>query len=73
MRICTCPLALASQVALSLARADAHPGGWVNRGLRAVANVCGNVRDCMHWCLPGVPDTWARLIQAVLILSLIHI
>ncbi|CAI0556733.1 unnamed protein product [Linum tenue] len=36
---------------LSEFRADAHP-----------ANAGGKKHDdCMHWCLPGVPDTWIDL------------
>ncbi|CAI5998317.1 unnamed protein product, partial [Closterium sp. NIES-64] len=27
------------------------------------------VRDCVHWCLPGVPDTWNELLYAELIRS----
>ncbi|GLU12594.1 hypothetical protein SLE2022_292590 [Rubroshorea leprosula] len=22
--------------------------------------------DCLHWCLPGVPDTWNELLSAEL-------
>jgi hypothetical protein len=23
-------------------------------------------QDCVHWCLPGVPDTWNELLYALL-------
>lgn len=23
--------------------------------------------DCIHWCLPGVPDTWNELLYAILL------
>lgn len=22
------------------------------------------VRDCLHWCLPGIPDTWNEILAA---------
>ncbi|GKV24264.1 hypothetical protein SLEP1_g33895 [Rubroshorea leprosula] len=48
---------------LSEFRADAHPAIW--RGKKDAVSIWG--QDCMHWCLPGVPDTWidirAQLIQ----------
>lgn len=24
------------------------------------------VQDCLHWCLPGVPDTWNEILMAQL-------
>jgi hypothetical protein len=24
-------------------------------------------QDCVHWCLPGVPDTWNELLYALLL------
>ncbi|XWS67564.1 hypothetical protein CRYUN_Cryun04dG0016800 [Craigia yunnanensis] len=38
---------------LSEFRADAHPAIWL--GKRDAVSIWG--QDCMHWCLPGVPDT----------------
>ncbi|CAN6300216.1 unnamed protein product [Urochloa humidicola] len=35
-------------------RADAHPAIWL--GKKDAVAIYG--QDCMHWCLPGVPDTW---------------
>ena len=26
-----------------------------------------NYADCIHWCLPGVPDTWNEILYAVLL------
>uniref|UniRef100_A0A0E0BTE7 Uncharacterized protein n=1 Tax=Oryza glumipatula TaxID=40148 RepID=A0A0E0BTE7_9ORYZ len=26
----------------------------------------GGVQDCLHWCLPGVPDTWNEILAAQL-------
>ena len=24
------------------------------------------VQDCLHWCLPGIPDTWNEILSAQL-------
>lgn len=26
-----------------------------------------NFADCIHWCLPGVPDTWNEILYAYLL------
>lgn len=41
-------------------RADAHPALWL--GKKDAVAVYG--QDCMHWCLPGVPDTWVDILAA---------
>ena len=28
-----------------------------------------NFADCIHWCLPGVPDTWNEILFAYLLQS----
>ncbi|KAK4798935.1 hypothetical protein SAY86_024300 [Trapa natans] len=43
---------------LSEFRADAHPAIWL--GKKDAVQVWG--QDCMHWCLPGVPDTWVDIL-----------
>ncbi|KAL9231930.1 hypothetical protein vseg_007088 [Gypsophila vaccaria] len=43
---------------LSEYRADAHPAIWL--GKKDAVAVWG--QDCMHWCLPGVPDTWVDIL-----------
>ncbi|KAJ1685881.1 hypothetical protein LUZ63_017271 [Rhynchospora breviuscula] len=45
---------------LSEFRADAHPGIWL--GKKDAVSVWG--QDCLHWCLPGLPDTWVDLLTA---------
>ncbi|CAI7857877.1 unnamed protein product [Closterium sp. NIES-53] len=40
---------------LSLYRADAH--------LQSYFDIEGGI-DCLHWCIPGVPDTWADIIYS---------
>ncbi|CAI7886639.1 unnamed protein product, partial [Closterium sp. NIES-54] len=42
---------------LSAYRGDAHPAKWDAR-----FNKPKRPQDCMHWCLPGVPDTWNELV-----------
>ncbi|KAM2701096.1 hypothetical protein EV2_002965 [Malus domestica] len=49
---------------LSEFRADAHPAIWL--GQKDAVSVWG--QDCMHWCLPGVPDTWVDILS-----ELIHV
>ncbi|KAJ7946815.1 Protein trichome birefringence-like [Quillaja saponaria] len=34
--------------------ADAHPAIWL--GKKDAVAIWGE--DCMHWCMPRVPDTW---------------
>ncbi|KAK3414058.1 hypothetical protein EUGRSUZ_I02565 [Eucalyptus grandis] len=47
---------------LSEYRADAHPAIWL--GKKDAVAVWG--QDCMHWCLPGVPDTWADILSQLI-------
>ncbi|KMS98664.1 hypothetical protein BVRB_3g069740 isoform B [Beta vulgaris subsp. vulgaris] len=48
-------------------RKDAHPS--IYRGSRTKRKNGIIVQDCMHWCLPGVPDSWNQLVYASLLLS----
>ncbi|KAL2937971.1 Protein trichome birefringence-like 3 [Bienertia sinuspersici] len=55
---------------LSQYRIDAHPSmyrfkDW-NMLTKKYANNLNNYADCSHWCLPGVPDTWNRLLYTSL-------
>ncbi|XP_047980223.1 protein trichome birefringence-like 12 [Salvia hispanica] len=47
---------------LSEWRADAHPAVWL--GKKDAVAVWG--QDCMHWCLPGVPDTWVDILAQLI-------
>ncbi|XP_057515462.1 protein trichome birefringence-like 12 [Amaranthus tricolor] len=47
---------------LSEYRADAHPGIWL--GKKDAVSIWG--QDCMHWCLPGVPDTWVDILSELI-------
>ncbi|KAL3021103.1 hypothetical protein AAZX31_05G180400 [Glycine max] len=43
--------------ALSQLRDEAHMSRYTVRGTL-------NSSDCLHWCLPGIPDTWNELLVA---------
>lgn len=47
---------------LSEFRADAHPAIWL--GKKDAVAIWG--QDCMHWCLPGVPDTWVDILSQLI-------
>ncbi|KAG6409048.1 hypothetical protein SASPL_132079 [Salvia splendens] len=47
---------------LSEWRADGHPAVWL--GKKDAVAVWG--QDCMHWCLPGVPDTWVDILAQLI-------
>ena len=42
---------------LSGLRPDAHPSAHIHTTKDGHI-----VEDCLHWCLPGVPDTWNRIL-----------
>lgn len=44
-------------------RADAHPSLWL--GGKDTHLVWG--QDCLHWCLPGLPDTWVDMLVDVVL------
>ena len=43
--------------AISQLRDEAHMSRYTVRGTK-------NASDCLHWCLPGIPDTWNELLVA---------
>ncbi|EEE53401.1 hypothetical protein OsJ_36458 [Oryza sativa Japonica Group] len=45
--------------AISRLRDEGHISRYSIRGR-------GGVQDCLHWCLPGVPDTWNEILAAQL-------
>eukprot|EP00249_Psilotum_nudum_P014477 c24845_g1_i1 orf=89-1504(+) len=44
-------------------RVDAHPALWL--GKKDAHIIWG--QDCMHWCLPGLPDIWVDILAAVIL------
>ncbi|KAF5195949.1 trichome birefringence-like [Thalictrum thalictroides] len=47
---------------LSEFRADGHPAIWL--GKKDAVAIWG--QDCLHWCLPGVPDTWVDILSSLI-------
>lgn len=56
---------------LSQYRRDAHPTIYATKlGKQLIEKKQKqpeSFADCSHWCLPGVPDTWNRLLYASMI------
>lgn len=48
---------------LSEFRADAHPAVWL--GKKDAVAIWG--QDCLHWCLPGLPDTWVGILSQLIL------
>ncbi|XP_008813322.2 protein trichome birefringence-like 12 isoform X2 [Phoenix dactylifera] len=51
---------------LSEFRADAHPAVWL--GKKDAVAIWG--QDCMHWCLPGLPDIWVDVLAAQILYNM---
>lgn len=58
---------------LSLNRRDGHPSVYKTKEGKNLIEMemikPENYADCSHWCLPGLPDTWNRLLFASLLLN----
>lgn len=56
---------------LSEFRKDAHTSVYTERRgkllTREQRSVPNTYADCIHWCLPGVPDTWNEILYAYLL------
>ncbi|EFJ35326.1 hypothetical protein SELMODRAFT_80669 [Selaginella moellendorffii] len=48
---------------LSEYRRDAHPAIWLGR---KDAHLTWG-QDCLHWCLPGLPDTWVDILCEIIL------
>ncbi|CAO2814530.1 unnamed protein product [Amaranthus hypochondriacus] len=58
---------------LSEYRIDAHPSVYRSIHWKNIAHNFESVlryADCSHWCLPGLPDTWNRLLYASLFFNI---
>lgn len=57
---------------LSEYRKDGHPSvykrNWVAPTKEQLLNPRKNA-DCVHWCLPGVPDVWNQILNAYIMHS----
>ena len=54
---------------LSEYRIDAHPSlyrTWEWKMYTKSQSLIRSFTDCSHWCLPGLPDTWNRLLYVAL-------
>lgn len=58
---------------LSEYRRDAHPALYARKQEKLLKTVQQlqekSQPDCSHWCLPGLPDTWNRLLYASLVVD----
>ncbi|KAL3654891.1 Xylan O-acetyltransferase 1 [Castilleja foliolosa] len=65
------PVTLIDITALSEYRKDAHTSVYtINKGKLLTPEQKADpakYADCLHWCLPGVPDTWNELLYAHII------
>lgn len=52
------PITVLNITSMSAYRRDSHVANWTRDS---------NVVDCGHWCLPGLPDWWNRLLYAALL------
>lgn len=65
------PVSLINITQLSEYRIDAHSSVYTETGGKLLtdeqkADPLHNA-DCIHWCLPGVPDTWNQIFFAHLL------
>lgn len=65
------PVTLINITQLSEYRIDAHSSIYTESGGRLLTDEEKedplHYADCIHWCLPGVPDTWNRILYAHLL------
>ncbi|XP_039009058.1 protein trichome birefringence-like 3 [Hibiscus syriacus] len=62
------PVSVLNITQLSMYRVDAHSSIYTANGGKLLTDEekaePGTYADCIHWCLPGVPDTWNHLLFA---------
>lgn len=67
------PVTLLDITSLSTYRKDAHTSVYTIRQgnllTREQKDDPARYADCLHWCLPGVPDTWNELLYASIVSS----
>lgn len=47
-------------------RQDGHPSMY-HREVDNATAALQKSQDCVHWCLPGVPDSWNELLYALVL------
>ncbi|KAL0395343.1 UNVERIFIED_CONTAM: protein trichome birefringence-like 36 [Sesamum latifolium] len=61
------PVYLQDITTMSALRRDGHPSVYGRAsGDKNNQQLKDRSSDCSHWCLPGVPDTWNEILNAVL-------
>lgn len=65
----TTPVRYLNITKLSEYRRDAHPAIYARKQEKLLITQQQLHPDCSHWCLPGLPDTWNRLLYASLLLD----
>ncbi|CAK9149217.1 unnamed protein product [Ilex paraguariensis] len=61
------PVFLQDITKMSSLRRDAHPSVYAKaKGQEEKQHLRDYTSDCSHWCLPGVPDTWNEMLNALL-------
>ncbi|KAI3721777.1 hypothetical protein L2E82_32795 [Cichorium intybus] len=63
------PVYLEDITAMSALRKDGHPSVYAESGGAGAEKQHGSDHgsaDCSHWCLPGVPDIWNEMLNAML-------
>ncbi|GER28917.1 trichome birefringence-like [Striga asiatica] len=58
------PVKIQNITSLTALRRDGHPSVYHEKEKQQLKD---KKCDCSHWCLPGVPDTWNELLNAMLI------
>ncbi|GFP93826.1 protein trichome birefringence-like 3 [Phtheirospermum japonicum] len=65
------PVTLLNITQLSEYRIDAHSSIYTEMGGKLLTDEQKedplHYADCIHWCLPGIPDTWNRIFYAHLL------
>ncbi|KAL3838190.1 hypothetical protein ACJIZ3_022781 [Penstemon smallii] len=61
------PVYIQDITTLSALRRDGHPSIYARAsGEKKNQQLKDGNSDCSHWCLPGVPDTWNEILNAML-------
>lgn len=62
------PVTLLNVTQLTEHRVDAHVSVYTETGGKVLTDAeradPQTYADCIHWCLPGVPDTWNQILYA---------
>lgn len=73
MEVMKNPVTYLNITKLSSYRRDAHPSVYKTKEGKTLMATNQkrpeNYADCSHWCLPGVPDAWNKLLFASLFLD----